>query len=142
MIDPLEEIGKVAKEENRELVREAHKSEQTGAEIEHFIQNTLLPALEDIKSELTGKGLRMQIARTADGADANVTRGETVEFQYAVCANPRMPSVLLQITYLQRKRSGVSNIEEMKITGDRRSLRDISKEDIQRSFLKHYREGV
>ena len=84
----------------------------------------------------------MQIARTADGADANVTRGETVEFQYAVCANPRMPSVLLQITYLQRKRSGVSNIEEMKITGDRRSLRDISKEDIQRSFLKHYREGV
>lgn len=141
MTDPMDELKDAVNNENTDLARSAHKTEHGEAEVEQFVNERLLPTLTEIGDSMTG--LRPDVSPVNGGAQLLLFRGDKQEFSFEAKAPHDRSSVLLQITYQQRKHQGAEphyNTVPYRVTGTLRVLADISRDDIVTEFTERYKE--
>ena len=141
MTDPLEELDDAIRDENRRIAREMHESDQGEAEVEQFVSETLLPTLNEIGESMKKKGLGADVSPVPTGARIVLTRGDKQDFSFEAKASRNRPPDLLDIEYQQRSHASPHyNTVPMSMTGTRRALSDISRDDIIQEFKRRYEE--
>ncbi len=122
-----------------------HEQEQKTTPFERFIEETAVPAFEELRSELEQRGRRVTIRTSASSAVMTVFDGGNEEIMYRLQERTFPDRTLPYAQVRMRERGGLKlvTVETMLRSGSPTyRTEDISTEEVIESVLQHYMSRV
>ena len=134
------EIDDFFKEKEKKNIEKEVQIEQKKLDIQHFYSSKVIPAFEELKTELERHGRKVGLVKLEDYASITVTYEGIEEINYAIEVRGRVPYP--EITLIERsgKRQMVEGTFRVGTQGF--DVLDVSKEEIIRHFLNKYKSYI
>ncbi len=120
------------------------RAEQERSEIARFIEDVVMPAYTELKTELEKHGRAVSIRETASAAALIVQNEGSDEFHYSLQGRTFPEGVLPFAVLVSRERKGIRMIrtESMIRPGSNYAMADISSQEVIGHFLTHYKRSI